>query len=79
MVAKWEKALKAMRNNPRDWTIQDAQTVAKPFNITVASPTRGSHFKVSHPNLETMLTIPAKQPIKPIYIRQFLNIIDSIK
>jgi hypothetical protein len=30
----------------------------------------GSHWKVTAPDEEAILTIPAKRPIKPVYIRK---------
>jgi hypothetical protein len=32
----------------------------------------GSHWKITAADEETILTIPAKRPIKPVYIRKLL-------
>ena len=73
------KLLERMRANPRgDWTIQNMQTVAREFGITIRPPKRGDHYTASHPDLEEILTIPARRPIKPVYVKRFVSMIDSI-
>jgi hypothetical protein len=32
----------------------------------------GSHWKITAANEEAILTIPAKRPIKPVYVRKLL-------
>ncbi len=78
-MASWEKVLERMRGNPRDdWKIEDIGKVCNGIGATLTPPTRGSHYKVSHPEIEEILTIPARSPIKQIYIRKFVDIIDRI-
>lgn len=79
-MARWQKLLDKMRNNPQgDWTIDDIQTVAGHIDgMTVTPPSGGSHYGVAHPDRNETLTIPAKRPIKPIYVRNFVSMIDSI-
>lgn len=36
-------------------------------------PTRGSNFKVVHAESKEILTIPARRPLKPIYVRRFVR------
>ena len=45
---------------------------------TLTPPTRGSHYKVSHPEIEEILTIPAHKSIKQVYIKKFVDIMDGI-
>ena len=77
-MAKAAKLLERMRNNPRDWTIENIETVCNHYGVTCNAPTRGSHYKISHPDLEQILTIPSKRPIKPVYVNCLIDIIDSI-
>jgi hypothetical protein len=72
------KKLERMRNNPRDWTIDDVVTVAGEYGLEVRSP-GGSHYTISHPEVDFHLTIPAKRPIKPVYIRDLAKFIDAIR
>lgn len=78
-MATWQKLLDRMRANPRgDWTIGDIEKICNAVGVTMTPPTRGSHYKVSHPAIEEILTIPAHRPIKQFYIKRFIDIIDSI-
>jgi hypothetical protein len=36
----------------------------------------GSHWKITVADEEAILTIPAKRPIKPVYIRKLLAMIE---
>ena len=68
-----------MRANPRgDWTISDVEAVCRTFGL-MRSPPRGgrSHYKVSHPLLRDILTIPQRRPVKPVYIRKLMRFLDA--
>jgi hypothetical protein len=74
-MAKTDKLLDKMRRNPAgDWTIADIQTLCKALGWDCLPPKGGgSHWKVAAPGVEMILTIPAKRPIKPIYIRKLVE------
>ena len=72
-----QKRLDKMRNNPRDWRIEDLQAIARVLGIEYRS-SGGSHV-VFRSSCGIHLTIPARRPIKPIYIGQFLELIDGMK
>lgn len=62
-----------VRNPKADWRIADIEVVCRHFGMTCKPPSGGgSHFTVSHPTAFEILTIPARRPIKPVYIRQFV-------
>ena len=61
--------LDRMRNNPRDWRIADVATLCRQEGLTCSAPSGGSHWKVSAPGLPDILTVPARRPIKSVYIR----------
>jgi hypothetical protein len=74
-----EKLLAAMRQNPRgDWKIDDVRAVCNRCGIDFDFPKRGSHCKLSHPSVAGRLTIPARRPIKAIYIMLLLDMIDAL-
>ncbi|OGS85790.1 MAG: hypothetical protein A2061_04145 [Gallionellales bacterium GWA2_59_43] len=75
---KRAKILDAMLNNPRDWRIDDLLVVAKQFDIECRN-SGGSHHVFGHPGVEMDVTVPAHRPIKPVYIRQFLLLVDAVK
>jgi hypothetical protein len=71
------KLLQAMRNNPRDWSMDQVLSVAQRYDIE-ARNNGGSHHVLSHPTLSEALTVPAHRPIKPIYIKRLLQLIDQL-
>jgi hypothetical protein len=78
-MAQADKVLARMRANPRgDWVIEDVERVCRRFGLTCSAPRRGDHYKVSHPAVAEILTIPAHRPIKPVYISQLVAMIDVI-
>jgi predicted RNA binding protein YcfA (HicA-like mRNA interferase family) len=67
-----DKLVSRMRANPRgDWTIEDLLTVAVRFGIEVA-PGKGSHRIFRFPD-RSILSVPARRPIKAVYIKQFTD------
>lgn len=72
------KLLGAMRQNPNDWAIAKLLTVAKRHGVEVRS-TGGSHYVFSHPSVRDPLSVPAHRPIKAIYIKRFIALIDQIQ
>ena len=81
-MTKQGKLLEQMRSNPKkDWTIKDIETVCRQLeylDVRLTPPRRGSHYTVSHDTIQEILTIPARRPIKPVYVKRFVSIIDSI-
>jgi hypothetical protein len=75
---KRAKLLDAMRNNPRDWRIEDLLVVSKQFGIECRN-SGGSHLVSGFPGVEMDVTVPARRPIKPVYIRQFLLLANAVK
>lgn len=73
------KILGRMRNNPRDWRIEDLIRVAGAMGISYRRPGSGSsHVVFGHPASELIVTVPSKRPIKPVYVKQFLALVDSV-
>lgn len=75
IMTKINKLLSKLRNNPRDWQIETLKEIAKRFNIEWRQPGK-SHVTFRHPN-GTKPTVPAHRPIKPIYIKKFVRLIDE--
>jgi len=72
------KILESMRNNPRDWRIEQLQTVARQFGMAVRCE-GGSHHVFSHGVVTDIVSVPAHRPIKPMYVRQFVVLVDKVK
>jgi hypothetical protein len=74
------KILEKMRNNRVGWHIEELQTVAEENGVEWRRPGRGgSHVIFSAPGVREIVSVPARRPIKPIYIKQFLALIDASK
>jgi predicted RNA binding protein YcfA (HicA-like mRNA interferase family) len=72
-----EKLLARMRRNPRDWRIADLTAIADRLGIDWVHE-GGSHVIFRHPDREH-LSVPAARPIKPIYIKKFLMLVDKVR
>lgn len=73
-----DKTFERMRNNPRDWRIDDLLSVAGRFGIQVRN-SGGSHHVFTCTGSGESICVPAHRPIKPVYVKQFVAMIDSIK
>jgi hypothetical protein len=77
-VAAASKALQKMRRNQTGWRIDQWQSVAAENGVGWRMPGHGgSHVIFSASGVRAIVSVPAKRPIKPVYIRQFLALIDN--
>ena len=68
-----------MRRNPKaDWRIEQLDTVARAYEVHVRSG-HGSHVIFEHPKIVRALSVPARRPIKPVYVRRFVAMIEDIE
>ena len=74
-MARPEKILIQMKANPLDWRIESLKTVAESFGLQWREPS-GSHTVFRHPN-GAKLSVPAKRPIKPIYVKKFVKLVEE--
>lgn len=64
-----------MQANPRDWRIADLKTLAAAHGIVWRQ--RGtSHVVFVRPDGRT-LPVPAARPVKPVYVRKFLELLED--
>lgn len=73
-----DKTLDKMKNNLRDWRIDDLLTVAERYGIEVRN-SGGSHHIFSATGIAESLCVPAHRPVKPVYVKRFVAMIESIK
>jgi predicted RNA binding protein YcfA (HicA-like mRNA interferase family) len=66
------KTLAQMKANALDWRIESLRTVAEAYGLVYRQP-GGSHVIFRHPN-GAMLSVPARWPIKPIYVKKFVRL-----
>ena len=63
------KLLSAMRQNPNVWAMAKLLTAAK----------QHGHPIFSHPSVKDPLSVPAHRPIKAVYVKRFVALIDQIQ
>lgn len=73
-----DKLLEKMRNNPRDWRIDDLISVAVRYGLEIRN-SGGSHHVFSARGGTDTLCVPAHRPIKPVYVKRFVAMIDLIE
>lgn len=77
-MTKADKILEWMRSNPRgDWQIADLRSAAGRHGIDHWQPGT-SHCMFSYPGVQPV-TVPAHKPIRPVYVRQFVKLIDAVQ
>ena len=77
-MAKKKPLLDQMRANPKaDWTIEKVETVCSQNGVNCDKPSNGSHYSVWSDLLGGALPVPRKRPIRPVYIRQLVGLIDA--
>ncbi|MEI6209090.1 MAG: hypothetical protein WCP20_20115 [Desulfuromonadales bacterium] len=70
-----DKNLERMRVNPTDWRIEDIQAIARRYGIEWRHD-GGSHCVFVAASGRT-LPVPARKPIKPLYIKKFLLLLEE--
>ena len=78
VAGRGSKLLERMRRNPKDWRIEDVTALCDAFGATCTPPRKGSHYKIKHQGQTEILTIPARRPIKPVYIADLVRFIDQV-
>ena len=74
------EVLERMRSNPRgDWRIADIERLCRQYGVACEAPRRGSHHKLTHPLLPDHVTVPARRPIKAVYIRDVVAFVDRAR
>jgi hypothetical protein len=70
-----------MAENPRaGWSIEDVAALCREFDVGCDPPRGGgSHYKISHPTMAEILTVPFKRPIKPVYIRKLVSFVEAVR
>jgi hypothetical protein len=77
-MARQDKLLARMRRNPHgDWRIEQLKAIADLHDIPYRQP--GSSQVIFAPPRRNVLSVPAHRPIKPVYVRQFVAMIDAIR
>ena len=72
------KTIERMRANPKaDWQISDVQKACREAGVRCTNPGSGSHYQIGNPGSMLKLTIPARRPIRPVYIVKLVKYLDQ--
>jgi predicted RNA binding protein YcfA (HicA-like mRNA interferase family) len=77
-MTRADKTLEAMRANPRDRRIRSLEAVATAYGLNVRK-SGGSHVVFEHPATVEALSVPARRPMKPVYVRRFVALVGAVK
>lgn len=69
------KLLQAMRRNPLDWQLAQLQTAARQHGIDWWH--KGTSHCVFIRKDGRTLSVPAHRPIKPVYVRKFVELVEG--
>lgn len=73
-----DKTLDKMRANPRDWRIGRLEAVAAANGVRVRK-SGGSHVIFEHPAIAEAISVRARRPIKPVYVRRFVAFMEAVR
>jgi hypothetical protein len=77
-MGRIEKALAHMRANPKgDWQIGDFKKIARSLKIDWDHDGT-SHVVFRSPD-GTHVSVPAHKPIKPVYVKKFLSLVEKME
>lgn len=75
-MSKADKRLLKLKQNPMDWRIEDLKSIADQCGIDYRQP--GTSHVTFRTSSGKKLTVPAHKPIKPVYIKQFVILIEEM-
>ena len=77
-MARAADLLEQMRRNPAaDWTVADIEKLCRHHGLLFLPGRATSHIQIRHPSARMILTVPARRPIKPVYIRKLVRYIET--
>lgn len=79
-MAKWEKRLERMRENPRGWRYEEVARILERHGFERPSKSGGSHRVFKHPSgLRVSLVDRGKGDMKPVYVEEAVEAVDRIR
>ena len=78
-MSKAEKLLEKMRQHPLNWRMKDIETVARHVGLTASRPGKGGSHVTFRTGSGAKVTVPDHRPVKEVYIKKFLALIDTVE
>ncbi len=77
-MSKRKKRLQKLRNNPKDVSFDDLRLVLEDYGFELENIVGSHHtFRITIDERNYLLVIPFNRPIKPIYVKKALQLIDK--
>lgn len=73
-----KKLLEKIRHQQHDWRMEQLEIIAKHYDIKVRK-SGGSHVVFTHTKWAELICIPAHRPIKQIYIKKLVLLLDALE
>lgn len=71
------KKQERLRRQPRDLSFNELRNIAERHGFILRS-VNGSHYQFRHGALPEIVSIPARLPVKPFYIKLVVTLIDRL-
>lgn len=79
-MTKFDKLYAQIVNNPRDVNFKDLDKLLRRYGFNCRQSGKGSsHLTYYHPELPDILPIPKERPIKAVYVKQAITLIQKLK
>jgi hypothetical protein len=75
-LSKKEKLLLRLKLIPSDFSFQELEVILKQFGFAHKKTNAGSHFKWFNERKNILYSAPRKNPVKKIYLKELVNILE---
>lgn len=75
-MSKKDKLLERLQSLPSDFRFEELQTLLQQLGFTQIKTNAGSHFKWKNMEKNILYAAPRKNPMKIIYLKQLIEIIE---
>lgn len=77
-MSKRDKRLRKIRNNPKNVSFDELQTILLSFGFELDRVTGSHHvFFIETDDERKILTVPFRRPVKPVYVKKAVQLIDK--
>ena len=77
LAERRRKIIEHMRQNPNGWRFDQVRNLLEFYGFTMRQRP-GSHRVFSHPDLNSNLSIPDKNPVKGVYVKKVIGFLDDL-
>lgn len=77
-MTKRDKRLEKIRRNPKNVSFDELQRILLSFGFELDRVTGSHHiFSIEVYNEKKIITVPFRRPVKQVYVKQAIHLIDS--